>query len=407
MIKSLLALTLGIHPGFAPPTQQSPEAHVKAAAVAFLRTASNILAPGSSPIPLRTEFGAVHREEDEPGTYMFTGEAGIVFVEQPSGKILHATLHQEEPDEEWRAAARIPDETAFSILRELTRAARYGPEIQLVKTSRSASRPAIDIWAVPVIQGVPYAPHHGVMATLHYRTGRLITGSFRKFPVPPANVVATPNLAAARTAILADLFSRKRVDALLEESAPKLVLWRPQPLGIAPEDRFLNASHQDLASQNKAILAIRASYADEGSFSASRNDLTSRFHCYVDARTGRLLNVDHLYPAGGGAGARLSEHLSTFSWNWPLGSVQTLDGKRSITVAKAAVKGVEGTFDSDGARNVVLIRGKRSYRASYQPKQGVLMLQLGRRQVLGRPNKALASRLGAGSEPNQWQTIRS
>jgi len=302
-------------------------------------------------------------------------------------------MHQEEAPEDWNSAARMSDETALSILRRLTQAARYGADIKLVKTARSASRPAIDIWAVPVKDAIPFAPHHGVLATLHYRTGRLITGSFRKYPVPPDNLDTTADLDAAKAIILTDLFARKRVNALIEESPPQLVLWRPQALGIAPEDRFLDLVHHELAAQNKAILAIRASYADESSFSSSRNDLTSRFHCYVDPRTGRLLNVDHLYPAAGGVGASPSEYLSTFSWNWPLGTVQVLDGARAITISDASINSYDGSFDSEGARRVVLIRGTRSYGAYYQPSQNLLMLKIGSRQVLGSPNSELASRL--------------
>ncbi|HVL38309.1 MAG TPA: hypothetical protein VM328_02855, partial [Fimbriimonadaceae bacterium] len=121
-------------------------------------------------------------------------------------------------------------------------------------------------------------------------------------------------------------------------------------------------------------------------------------HCYVDAKTGALLNVDDMGDPrrggfGGGGGRKPPEKEAPF--RWPSGDLSLYLGKRYLTVNGAQIEAVPATKAPPGEGVMLaLFAAGRAHFVRYFAKEGLLIAGSGSEPAhQGRPNKPLLDAL--------------
>jgi len=330
------------------------------------------------------------------------GSHASAIIDTRSGlfRVFHLHGARVEPQgQEWDTSRELSHNQVLALVREYSEIAGFASRVS-IWSLRQANNNGVKCWeahVVPVHQGVRY--WNGSAAPIHieYQTGRLVQAHFRPYPSPPASV--TPHVSAeqARATMLAYLFQTRPNELVLEELHPvELVIWRPRPMSL-PLESFLTDAHRQMAENDQGLLVYRALYVNPERAHPTLGPIGT-LHCYVDAKTGALLNVDDMGDPrrggfGGGWGAKPAEMKTLF--RWPQGDLSVYAGKKSQLVRGAAIESTTpGTAPGGEGFRLALFTGGRALVVRFYVKESLLGVPRGESQwQYGRPSKPLLEAL--------------
>jgi len=197
----------------------------------------------------------------------------------------------------------------------------------------------------------------------------------------------------AQATVLSHVFQNKRTAltnqklATLELIHPtELFIWKPEPKA-GKKDIWLDDEAMRDAQEGRGRLVFGVNYED------AEHPQTETFYGFVDAQTGKLLEIETLNFFSGGGDAPPPKKSAFAPWNSWKGDMRVVVGKKPYKVRKGAISSVGQPSVSVKGAPVLLSASKFAVALSYDRNSGLLYGDLNGKRAYGKPNKALADLL--------------
>jgi len=272
-------------------------------------------------------------------------------------------------------------------------AAGFNGPIHVIGSGKDLAETSYFFRVTPTYQGVPYCFRN--MSDLYFEaeTGKFSVGYFRAVPSPPLSMRVGISADEAQATVLSHVFQNKRTAltnqklATLELIHPtELFIWKPEPKA-GKKDIWLDDEAMRDAQEGRGRLVFGVNYED------AEHPQTETFYGFVDAQTGKLLEIETLNFFSGGGDAPPPKKSAFAPWNSWKGDMRVVVGKKPYKVRKGAISSVGQPSVSVKGAPVLLSASKFAVALSYDRNSGLLYGDLNGKRAYGKPNKALADLL--------------
>jgi hypothetical protein len=340
----------------------------------------------------------------------YSFQFGRVLTNPTTGHVLSASvdtpldhLRANRPGGIYGVPRKVSDREALKLAQQYYTAAGYPEQIQVygIDDFQGNNSMSLQVNYVPMHRGVPYERFFGGYMWLDREDGR--ARSFggphgyqpwvTRLPKPPANLVPRQSPEAARLAAMEAIL--RRWGGMLEESSTMpvhLCIWRPDKPRRG-QYQWISANEERSARANEGRLIFSLYVLDQGggTYPGSKAPWRS-FQAFVDALSGRVLQIDHYPDAGGGNDGPGGSPVAV----WPRGASmwRTSSGKggwtKPVSGALSPLDGGEFT----PSKEVFLTSGRNALRAKFDVRSGLVGVpRFGGGHWLARPTPALRAML--------------
>ena len=332
---------------------------------------------------------------DWPDQWVFGSMSGLCDVRKSDGKIMDFILHPDSHPElrtTYPSQAVLPLAQITALANAYVAAAGWTDTYTVYKTTLVFPDELGDARYMLEL----HAMRGGAMVLdsvdvdLEPTTGFLMRfGIASDPPSTPASVTPAITPDAAMAVVSSYALSAHGISSLLAFEPLVLGIWRPTAWSPNP-DCFLTPAEIQMGQSNQGMLVYYGYFGDQASYSADHGISYDRFHVYVDAQTGLLLDMDYTSGFGLGPAATSKPRAhAPLSWDWAPGPTTAFTAKRSAKAPAGDVLSASGPAKAPAGVPFYLRRGRLTLRCRFDSTSDLVWMTQAGKRVYGRPNKEL------------------
>jgi len=339
----------------------------------------------------------------ETGWREYSFQYGTVLTQPMTGRILGSWIQEpagSNSPTRYGLPRKLTDADAIVLTQRYYSASGYPEKVSVfsIQDFQGNNDNSVQVDYVPAHRGVPFDRSFGGYMWLGRDDGRLMSFSaptghapwITTLPKPPADLVPRQQPDAARLAAFQTVL--RAWGGLLEESSEMSVhlsIWRP---GEPRRGRYRWLTPEEdkaaLANQGRLVYAVQVVDLTGGVYPGSKTP-GKFYNVYVDAGSGRVLQIDR-FPeiGGGGGGAPVPARMA-----WPNGASmwRASSDKGGWSKPVSGALRTVGQADFSPGAEIFLSDGRRAIRAAFDVKRGLLGIRkpTGSEYWVARPTAAL------------------